>query len=96
MKHHSFLIICLVCLSTFTVNAQTYSILIKGGTVIDPKNNINQLMDVGIFEGKIKLEFPIGAFFGKIEFFFGKIELFLEKQSFFWKNTVFLGKKKLL
>jgi len=54
MKHHSFLIICLFCLSTFAVNAQTYSILIKGGTVIDPKNNINQLMDVGIFEGKIK------------------------------------------
>ena len=54
MKHHTFLIICLFCLSTFTVSAQTYSILIKGGTVIDPKNNINQLMDVGIFEGKIK------------------------------------------
>jgi dihydroorotase len=54
MKHNSFLIFCLVCLSTFTVSAQTYSILIKGGTVIDPKNNINQLMDVGIFEGKIK------------------------------------------
>lgn len=34
--------------------AQNYSILIKGGQVIDPKNNINAIMDVGIFDGKIK------------------------------------------
>lgn len=54
MKHKSILIIFLVCLLRVASNAQTYSILIKGGTVIDPKNNINQVMDVGIFEGKIK------------------------------------------
>lgn len=36
------------------VHAQTYQLLIKGGTVIDPKNNVNQVMDVGIHEGKIK------------------------------------------
>jgi dihydroorotase len=54
MKHKSILIIFLVCLQSVISNAQTYSILIKGGTVIDPKNNINQVMDVGIFEGKIK------------------------------------------
>jgi dihydroorotase len=33
--------------------AQTYSIVIKGGHVIDPKNNINGIMDVAIQEGKI-------------------------------------------
>jgi dihydroorotase len=30
------------------VGAQTYSIVIKGGHVIDPKNNINEIMDVAI------------------------------------------------
>lgn len=54
MKHRSLLILFLICSVTLAVNAQTYSILIKGGTVIDPKNNLNQIMDVGIFEGKIK------------------------------------------
>ncbi len=34
--------------------AQTYSILIKGGRVIDPKNNRNEIVDVGIADGKIK------------------------------------------
>jgi dihydroorotase len=35
--------------------AQTkpYSIIIKGGHVIDPKNNINRVMDVAIKDGKI-------------------------------------------
>ncbi|MCE7072090.1 amidohydrolase/deacetylase family metallohydrolase [Dyadobacter sp. CY327] len=54
MKHRFLLILFLICSVTLAVNAQTYSILIKGGTVIDPKNNLNQIMDVGIFEGKIK------------------------------------------
>ncbi|MCF2502263.1 amidohydrolase/deacetylase family metallohydrolase [Dyadobacter sp. CY107] len=54
MKHRSLLILLLICSVSLAINAQTYSILIKGGTVIDPKNNLNQIMDVGIFEGKIK------------------------------------------
>ena len=33
--------------------AQTYSIVIKGGHVIDAKNNINSVMDVAIKDGKI-------------------------------------------
>ncbi len=33
--------------------AQTYDILIKGGHVIDPKNNINAIMDVAIKDQKI-------------------------------------------
>ncbi|KAA0991878.1 amidohydrolase/deacetylase family metallohydrolase [Dyadobacter aurulentus] len=52
---YKFITICLLWAASFVVaNAQTYSILIKGGTVIDPKNNINQVMDIGIFQGKIK------------------------------------------
>lgn len=33
--------------------AQDYSIVIKGGHVIDPKNNIDEIMDVAIHDGKI-------------------------------------------
>lgn len=35
------------------LNSQTTDILLKGGHLIDPKNNINCLMDVAITEGKI-------------------------------------------
>jgi dihydroorotase len=31
----------------------TYDLLLKGGTVIDPKNRINASMDVAISDGKI-------------------------------------------
>ncbi|MCE7060914.1 amidohydrolase/deacetylase family metallohydrolase [Dyadobacter sp. CY343] len=52
---YKFILTCLLSAAGFVVcNAQTYSILIKGGTVIDPKNNINQVMDIGIYQGKIK------------------------------------------
>lgn len=34
---------------------QTYSIVIKGGHVIDPKNNIDAVMDVAISDGKIAM-----------------------------------------
>ena len=54
MKFKSIILFCLVCLNSFVVSAQTYTLLIKGGTVIDPKNNLNQLLDVGIVDGKIK------------------------------------------
>lgn len=33
--------------------SKPYNIVIKGGHVIDPKNNINQVMDVAIADGKI-------------------------------------------
>lgn len=35
------------------LSAQEYNIVIKGGHVIDPKNNINEVMDVAINNGKI-------------------------------------------
>jgi dihydroorotase len=42
----------------FSVQAQSpkpYNIVIKGGHVIDPKNNINTLMDVAIKDGKVAM-----------------------------------------
>ncbi|GAB3556322.1 amidohydrolase/deacetylase family metallohydrolase [Spirosoma fluminis] len=49
-----YLILCLV-IGSFgqPAVAQTYSVVIKGGHVIDPKNNIDEVMDVAINEGKI-------------------------------------------
>lgn len=35
------------------IQSQTFDIVIKGGQVIDPKNRINELMDVAIKDGKI-------------------------------------------
>ena len=43
----------LCCLISYSALAQPYSILIKGGRLIDPKNNIDALMDVAITDGKI-------------------------------------------
>lgn len=39
--------------STYTVNAQEIDLLLKRGHVIDPKNKIDQTMDVAIKDGKI-------------------------------------------
>ena len=51
-KIYAFLFITLSCFG-LTVRAQTYSIIIKGGHVIDPKNKIDEVMDVAIQDGKI-------------------------------------------
>ena len=55
MRRISILLLSVFVLLTAFVQAQTkqYSILIKGGHVIDAKNNINELMDVAIQKGKI-------------------------------------------
>jgi len=55
MRRISFLLLSVFLLFAVFVQAQTktYSILIKGGHVIDAKNNINELMDVAIQSGKI-------------------------------------------
>ncbi|MDO1444958.1 amidohydrolase/deacetylase family metallohydrolase [Rhodocytophaga aerolata] len=45
-------IFSMLLLASFA-KAQTYSIVIKDGHVIDPKNNINAVMDVAIQDGKI-------------------------------------------
>lgn len=48
-----FLVTLLLACCAATLWSQSYSIVIKDGHVIDPKNNINGVMDVAINEGKI-------------------------------------------
>jgi len=55
MKLRKLHLVIVLSLISALIQAQTYSTLIKGGHVIDPKNNINELMDVGISNGKIAL-----------------------------------------
>src|SRR6266487_4444463 len=48
-----FLFLSFIVCSAMDVRSQTYSIVIKDGHVIDPKNNIDAVMDVAINDGKI-------------------------------------------
>ncbi len=61
MKRLFCLFYCIISLSV-AVNAQPYDIVIKGGHVIDPKNNIDGIIDIAILDGKIaKLSTTIDA-----------------------------------
>jgi dihydroorotase len=53
MKKIFLLLFFIEFIMTGSIKAQTYSIVIKGGYVIDPKNNINEVMDVAVKDGKI-------------------------------------------
>lgn len=44
--------VLMLALSIFT-QAQQYDLLVKGGHVIDPRNQINTVMDVAVAEGKV-------------------------------------------
>ena len=55
MQKHCFLVLLLLCLFGKVSMAQSYDIVVKGGHVIDPKNNIDAVMDVAISDGKIAL-----------------------------------------
>lgn len=55
MKKISLLLLFIGFLMTGSTEAQTYSIVIKGGHVIDPKNNINDVMDIAVKDGRISL-----------------------------------------
>ncbi|MGF7041059.1 amidohydrolase/deacetylase family metallohydrolase [Mucilaginibacter lappiensis] len=55
MRKKISLIIAAMGLTIMALSAQTYSIVIKGGHVIDPKNNIDAEMDVAVKDGKIAL-----------------------------------------
>ena len=50
-------LVCVICfLGCFSYNAawsQSYDIVIKGGHVIDPKNNMDAVMDIAVSDGKI-------------------------------------------
>ncbi len=43
----------LVVTLTAALSAQTYDLLLKGGHLIDPKNNIDAIRDVAIRAGKV-------------------------------------------
>ena len=45
--------IVLLLLTTISLRAQDYDILVKGGHVVDTKNNLDHVMDVAIKDGKI-------------------------------------------
>ena len=53
MKNRFFLVFAFFVAAQFSVSAQTYTTILKGGHLIDPKNNIDRLMDVAIQDGKI-------------------------------------------
>jgi dihydroorotase len=53
MKKVSLFLTLIFFLMTGIMQAQTYNIVIKGGHVIDPKNNINEVMDIAVKDGKI-------------------------------------------
>jgi len=53
MRKIYLLLFTVIFCSSSSAYAQTYNIVIKGGHVIDPKNNINGVMDVAINDGKI-------------------------------------------
>ena len=50
---HLLNVVLLLAASISILNGQDFDILLKGGHVIDPKNEINSLMDVAIKDGKI-------------------------------------------
>ena len=55
MKKHSFTLVVIYLIMNSLIQAQTYNIVIKGGHVIDPKNNINEVLDIAVKDGKIAL-----------------------------------------
>ena len=54
MKKTNVILLVVLCCFTTTVLAQAYDIVIKGGHVIDPKNNIDAVMDIALKDGKIE------------------------------------------
>lgn len=55
MKKSLLILIATICYFISPTMAQTYNIVIKGGHVIDPKNHIDETMDVAIKDGKIAM-----------------------------------------
>ena len=55
MKKTKLLLLIISLMITGLIKAQTYNIVIKGGHVIDPKNNIDEVMDIAVKDGKIAL-----------------------------------------
>jgi dihydroorotase len=52
------LFVSIAILSAISIHAQSYTMLIKGGHVIDPKNGIDAIMDVAVQNNRIALVAP--------------------------------------
>ena len=55
MKRKKLLLLILAFMAGITLEAQTYNIVIKGGHVIDPANNLDGIMDVAVRDGKVAM-----------------------------------------
>jgi len=55
MKKTKILLLIISLMITGLIKAQTYDIVIKGGHVIDPKNNIDDVLDIAVKDGKIAM-----------------------------------------
>ncbi len=55
MKIKPLIILLVFCLISGIARAQSYNIVIKGGHVIDPKNNTDELFDIAVKDGKVVL-----------------------------------------
>ena len=55
MRIRSFILSATLLTVSCFISAQNYNTIIKGGHVIDPKNNIDAIMDLAISDGKIAL-----------------------------------------
>jgi dihydroorotase len=55
MKKIKLLLLIIGIMITGIIKAQTYNIVVKGGHVIDPKNNIDEVMDIAVKDGHIAL-----------------------------------------
>jgi dihydroorotase len=55
MKKLKIGLLFITLLMSASMSAQKYSIVIKGGHVIDPANNIDEIMDVAVEDGKIAM-----------------------------------------
>jgi dihydroorotase len=55
MKKTKLLLLIISIIITGLLKGQTYNIVIKGGHVIDPKNSIDDVMDIAVKDGKIVL-----------------------------------------
>jgi len=53
MKKKLIMVIVILCTTAWITRSQTYDIVLKGGHMIDPKNNIDEVMDLAIADGKI-------------------------------------------
>lgn len=53
MKKKYYLLLAFFCFCFLSVWSQSYDIVVKGGHIIDPKNNIDAILDIAINEGKI-------------------------------------------